>query len=130
MPAVGVVVHSVQPPNRYSHHKEKTMSSKLQATLYVASIVVAIGIGLSQVGVERNIGGASECKQGTQTSDCPHDTCGQWSECKTVTSGTGADSCTQEPNSACYADNGPSVCRSLVNRKSDAETTFVECDTE
>jgi hypothetical protein len=85
-----------------------------------------------QVGKEVafDIGAASECKQSTDSDDCDFASCGTWSECKSVDTGTGADSCTETPNTSCYdAQASVPECRALQNRKSAASLTYSKCKT-
>ena len=105
------------------------MKSLAMPALYVFSIALAVGIGMYQIGgteVDRFVGKASECKQGVDKGNCATVHCGRWSSCKTVTAGTGADSCSQT-SSACYDANGDAECRTTESGNN-ATLTYSDCD--
>lgn len=72
----------------------------------------------------------SDCQQGVSVKSCSHQVCGTWSKCRSVTPGSGADSCTEEPDVSCYTTSDkPEECRHMLNRESVAALTYSKCRT-
>jgi len=101
------------------------------STLYVFSIVLAIGIGMASTGRNDSMGARqSECKQDTNENDCPPAAgwCGKYNTCKTVAPGAGADSCSSN-SSRCY-NSSVSNCNSLSYQRDHYTLTYADCNAE
>jgi len=101
------------------------------SSLYVCSIVLAVGIGMTQAGKEKSDVFASACTELIFNPNCPKSTCGKYKDCQAETPGNAKDcawTAGANHNQQCYVDDASKPeCKVQGNLK-DALSYSTNCE--